>query len=64
VRKDVTLGARIEGLRIVTSGLAAGDRVVVNGVRKIFFPGQPVNPRDVPMDRPDQPAPEAAPAAG
>jgi hypothetical protein len=30
-------------------------------MRKIFFPGQPVKPRDVPMDDPDQPAP--APAA-
>jgi multidrug efflux system membrane fusion protein len=64
VRKDVTLGARVEGLRIVTSGLAAEDRVIVNGVRKIFFPGQPVAPRDVPMDQPDAPAPGAAPAAG
>ena len=64
VRKDVTLGARVEGLRIVTSGLASGDRVIVNGVRKIFFPGQPVTPRAVPMDQPDQPAPGAAAAAG
>lgn len=64
VRKDVTLGARVEGLRIVTSGLAAEDRVIVNGVRKIFFPGQPVAPREVPMDQPDAPAPGAAPAAG
>ncbi len=64
VRKDVTLGARVEGLRIVTSGLASDDRVIVNGVRKIFFPGQPVTPREVPMDQPDQPAPGAAAAAG
>ena len=64
VRKDVTLGARVEGLRVVTSGLSPGDRVIVNGVRKIFFPGQPVSPREVPMDQPDQPAPGAAPATG
>jgi len=62
-RKDVTLGAHVEGLRIVESGLEPGDKVVVNGVRKIFFPGQPVNPREVPMDQPNQPAPAAAPPA-
>lgn len=62
-RRDVTLGARVEGLRIVESGLEPGDRVIVNGVRKIFFPGQPVNPREVPMDQPNQPAPDAAPPA-
>lgn len=62
MRKDVTLGAVIEGLRVVRSGLAAGDKVVVNGVRKIFFPGQPVNPRVVPMDQPNQPDPAATPA--
>jgi multidrug efflux system membrane fusion protein len=62
VRKDVVLGPQVEGLRVVSSGLAAGDKVIVNGVRKIFFPGQPVKPREVPMDRPDAPAAEA-PAA-
>lgn len=61
-RQDINLGDTFEGLRVVTGGLKAGDRVVVNGVRKIFFPGQPLKPRDVPMDDPNQPAP-AAPAA-
>ena len=62
-RKDVTVGAKVEGLRIVSSGLAPGDKVIVNGVRKIFFPGQPVNPQEVPMDAPNQPAPDAPPSA-
>ncbi len=57
-RRDVELGPQVEGLRVVTRGIAAGDRVVVNGTRKIFFPGQPVQPVEVPMDQPD-----AAPAA-
>ncbi len=63
-RRDVVLGESVDGLRIVKSGLNAGDVVVVNGVRKIFFPGAPVSPITVPMDKPDQapPAP-AAPAA-
>jgi membrane fusion protein, multidrug efflux system len=60
-RKDVQLGESIDGLRVVEEGLAATDRVVVNGVRKIFFPGQPLAPREVPMDAPLTPAP-AAPA--
>jgi multidrug efflux system membrane fusion protein len=59
MRRDVVLGPQVEGLRVVSEGLAAGDRVIVNGVRKIFFPGQPVNPREVPMDQPGAPPPDA-----
>jgi multidrug efflux system membrane fusion protein len=63
-RHDVKLGPHVEGLVIVSDGLKVGDKVVVNGMRKIFFPGQPVNPRDVPMDQPNlpPPAPPQAPA--
>ncbi|MCC7250088.1 MAG: efflux RND transporter periplasmic adaptor subunit [Lysobacter sp.] len=66
IRKDVTLGGKVDGLRIVTGGLAPGDRIVVNGVRKIFFPGMPVKPLPVPMDKPDTPppAPKGAAAGG
>ena len=42
---------------MIESGLKAGDKVIINGMRKIFFPGQPVNPRVVPMDQPDLPPP-------
>jgi len=63
MRKDVVLGARIEGLQIVESGLEAGDRLVVNGVRKIFFPGQDLKPIEVPMNEPNRiAAPGQAPA--
>jgi membrane fusion protein, multidrug efflux system len=63
-RRDVTLGASVDGLRIVESGLKAGDRVVVNGMKKIFFPGAPLQPIDVPMTEPNQLPPEPAkPAA-
>ncbi|HEX9706953.1 MAG TPA: efflux RND transporter periplasmic adaptor subunit [Steroidobacteraceae bacterium] len=55
-RRDVKLGAHVEGLVVVESGLKPGDKVIVNGMRKIFFPGQPVKPRDVPMDQPNLPA--------
>jgi multidrug efflux system membrane fusion protein len=60
VRKDIVPGESVDGLRVVEEGLAAGDRIVVNGVRKIFFPGQPLAPREVPMDAPLTPPPAAA----
>lgn len=46
--RPVTLGAAVDGLRIVTSGLAAGERVIVNGLQRIR-PGTPVAPQDVAM---------------
>jgi membrane fusion protein, multidrug efflux system len=65
VRKDVVLGPSIDGLVVVEQGLDADDRVIVNGMRKIFFPGAPVQPIEVPMDQPNTvpAAPVAAPAA-
>lgn len=63
LRKDVVLGGSVDGLRIVESGLAAGDRVVVNGMKKIFFPGAPLQPVSVPMDAPNTVV-EQAPAPG
>jgi membrane fusion protein, multidrug efflux system len=33
--RAVTLGGNVDGLRIVTSGLKAGDRVVVNGLQRV-----------------------------
>ena len=62
-RRDVKLGAHVEGLVVVESGLRAGDRVIINGMRKIFVPGQPVNPHDVPMDQPNLPTPAPKQAA-
>lgn len=41
--RPVVLGGLYEGLRIVRSGLAAGDRIIVNGVQRAR-PGQPVTP--------------------
>jgi len=64
MRKDISLGVEVDGLRVVKSGLQVGDRVVVNGTRKIFYPGAPVNPIEVPMDQPElAPEPSPAPAA-
>jgi len=64
VRKDVELGATIDGMVVVEKGLETSDKVVVNGMRKIFFPGAPIAPVDVPMDAPNTvAAPSAAPAS-
>ena len=60
-RKDVVLGGLVDGLRIVESGLDAADRVVINGTKKIFFPGAPLTPIEVPMNAPNTIA--EAPAA-
>ncbi|RJF80527.1 efflux RND transporter periplasmic adaptor subunit [Oleomonas cavernae] len=42
--RDVTLGAVADGLRIVTSGLTPGERVVVNGLQRVR-PGDLVDPQ-------------------
>lgn len=47
LRKDVTLGRQLDGLRVISAGLAAGDRVVLNGAQKIFYPGMAVEPKDI-----------------
>ena len=49
LRKDVVPGPMADGLRVVRSGLAPGDRVVVGGVQRVLFPGAPVNATEVPM---------------
>ncbi len=48
-RRDVTLGRTAEGLRIVEQWLKTGDRVIVDGVQKVFMPGMPVQASDVAM---------------
>ena len=64
-RRDVRLGRIIDGLRVVTEGLVAGDRIIVHGVQKVFSPGMPVTPRTIGMgDPPPPPAPEPASDGG
>jgi multidrug efflux system membrane fusion protein len=48
-RKAVVTGGMAVGLRLIRSGLAPGDRVIVSGLQQIYFPGAPVNPKDVAM---------------
>ncbi|HEY4365801.1 MAG TPA: efflux RND transporter periplasmic adaptor subunit [Steroidobacteraceae bacterium] len=50
VRKDIVLGRLSDGLRIVTSGLASNDRVIIAGMQKVFAPGMTVQPQLVSME--------------
>ena len=47
--REVTLGPSIEGLRAVTSGLKAGERIVVKGLQRLR-PGAVIAPQMVAMD--------------
>src|SRR5690606_32374112 len=42
-RRDITPGRLATGLRIVQKGLNPGDKVIVDGLQKVFMPGMPVN---------------------
>ena len=48
--REVTLGASVEGLRVVTAGLEAGDRIVVNGLQRVR-PGALLDPQPARMAR-------------
>jgi len=47
--REVVLGASVDGMRVVASGLKAGERIVVNGLQRVR-PGTVVAPRLVSMD--------------
>jgi multidrug efflux system membrane fusion protein len=47
--REVTLGSSVEGLRAVTSGLKAGERIVVKGLQRLR-PGAVIAPQMVAMD--------------
>ena len=47
--REVTLGASVNGLRIVKGGLKAGERIVVNGLQRVR-PGSLVLPQAVAME--------------
>lgn len=46
--RPVELGPKLEGLRIVRSGLAKDDTIVVKGLQRVR-PGQAVDPEVAPM---------------
>lgn len=65
--KPVVLGPLVDGLRVVRSGLAATDRVIINGVQRIQQPGmkvQPTNGRIQPVAQQNEaPVTTVAPAS-
>jgi multidrug efflux system membrane fusion protein len=61
--RAVVTGRSIEGLRVVKSGLASGDVVIVNGLQRVR-PGVPVTATRVAMDRDSPGALERLAAAG
>jgi membrane fusion protein, multidrug efflux system len=58
LRKDIVPAGMSDGLRVVQSGLLPGDKVIVAGMQRIYFPGAPVTPTEVSM------SPSAAHASG
>jgi multidrug efflux system membrane fusion protein len=59
--REVTLGAAVDGLRAVQSGLRPGERIVVNGLQRVR-PGDVVQPQPVPMSTARSTAAKAAQA--
>lgn len=47
--RHVTVGRQVDDLMVIRDGLADGDRVIVNGVQKVFYPGMEVSPQQVAM---------------
>ena len=56
MRRDIKTGRSAEGFRIITDGLNAGDRIIVHGIQKVFFPNMPVTPQTISMGDPSSPA--------
>jgi multidrug efflux system membrane fusion protein len=52
IYRGVDLGPKLEGLRIVRSGLSKDDRIVVTGLQRVR-PGSPIDPQDTPMATPE-----------
>ncbi len=60
--RPVKLGDTVDQLRVVESGLGPEDRIAVNNLAKIFFPGMPVMPLPASMLTLQNDAPPAGPA--
>ncbi|HEU5304256.1 MAG TPA: efflux RND transporter periplasmic adaptor subunit [Gemmatimonadales bacterium] len=46
--RSVRIGRLVDGLRVVDSGLKAGDQIVINGLQRVR-PGMKVSPKTAPM---------------
>jgi len=54
-RRDIKLGRIVDGERLILDGLKSGDRVIVNGIQKVFPGGKAT------IAKADAPAPKAMP---
>jgi hypothetical protein len=61
--KLIELGPMVEGLRIIKSGLAPTDRIVIDGLQRAR-PGQKVTAQDGKIEAVAPPAPAETPASG
>ncbi|MGB4101688.1 MAG: efflux RND transporter periplasmic adaptor subunit [Alphaproteobacteria bacterium] len=61
--REVKLGGVVDGMRIILSGLKAGEKIVVNGLQRVM-PGAPVMPAEISMDQAKLGEAAAPPAAG
>ena len=46
-QRQVITGRQVADRTVITDGLQPGNRVIVNGVQKVFFPGMEVSPQSV-----------------
>jgi multidrug efflux system membrane fusion protein len=60
--REVKLGALLDGMRVVTGGLKAGELVVVNGLQRVR-PGAPLAPQVLAVDERGMPVEAAPPGA-
>ena len=60
--REVKLGAAVDGLRVVTSGLKGGERIVVNGLQRVH-PGSLLVPEATEMEAKSELQPRNANAA-
>ena len=63
VYRQVTLGAAVDGLRVVTDGLKPDERIVINGLQRVR-PGTLVAPQQAPMVAQSDPGGRAAAGQG
>ncbi|ARB44578.1 acriflavin resistance protein AcrA [Alloalcanivorax xenomutans] len=61
-RRNVDAGRTVDGLVVIRDGLKPGERVIVNGVQKVFMSGMPVAPTLVEMRAAATKEPEVAAA--
>lgn len=60
--RPVTLGALVDGMRVLESGVKPGESIVVGGLQRVR-PGQPVAPNKLAVDERGMPLPPKPPGA-